>query len=229
VKAAVGSIIAHGALIAVLAVSRGEREAPRPPEPTLIEVIVVPPAPRTAHVPGDAPGASRGAATATPRTTPRTTTPNRRTTTTTTSSTSVAELLATGTDVGFDGGGGGGDGDGNGVGGGGRGGLGTTANGPLAPRLIALPPPPKVSKARKATLIYPTRERTVENPGELFVASVDVDHEGFVVGARLKSGMTGPRHDDAAGLIFKVRYRPALDDDGRAIRSTFDQPFTVGP
>jgi hypothetical protein len=224
----VGSIIAHGALIAALVTSRGTREASSPPVRTpLIEVTVVPPSPRAAVGEPGAPKASRGSS----RESSRTRTTPRRTTTTARSNTSttVAALLATGAEVGFDGGAGG-DGDGgDGAGRGGTGGLGTAANGTVAPRSIALPPPPRVSKARNAKLIYPTRERTVEEPGELFVASVDVDHEGYVVGARLKSGMTGPKRDDAAGLIFKFRYLPALDDDGRAIRSTFDQPFTVGP
>jgi hypothetical protein len=39
--------------------------------------------------------------------------------------------------------------------------------------------------------------------------------------------VTGPRDNEAADLIFRFRYLPALDDAGRAIASTFEQPFHV--
>jgi hypothetical protein len=87
------------------------------------------------------------------------------------------------------------------------------------------PVAPRLSKARPAKLIYPRREGTVED-GKLFVARVTVDTEGFVVGATLLQG-GGPYTGQAGGLIFRFRYLPALDDDGRPIRSTFDQPFGV--
>lgn len=119
-------------------------------------------------------------------------------------------------------------GGGGGRGGGGRGdggGLGAAA--PMqADTTIALPKPiERVSKARPAKLIYPTREREAD-AGELFIANVTVDDEGNVVGARNIRG-SGPRANDASSLIFRFRYLPALDDEGRAIASTFDQRFVV--
>ncbi|MDQ3335831.1 MAG: energy transducer TonB [Myxococcota bacterium] len=94
---------------------------------------------------------------------------------------------------------------------------------------FALPPPPAakpVSKARPAKLIYPSRERDL-GEAALFIARVTVDTDGYVVGAKLVRGRSGPRDDEAADLIFRFRYRPALDDAGRAIRTTFEQPFHV--
>jgi hypothetical protein len=94
---------------------------------------------------------------------------------------------------------------------------------------LVLPPPPaekRVSKARPAKLIYPTRERDL-GEDRLFVAKVTVDTDGYVVGAKLVRGRSGPRDDEAADLIFRFRYLPALDDDGHAIKSTFEQPFHV--
>ena len=102
----------------------------------------------------------------------------------------------------------------------------------LAPQTFALPEAPRgdvrpPSKARPAKLIYPTRHRDL-GADALFVARVTVDTDGYVVGARLVKGHNGPADDDAADLIFRFRYLPALDDAGRAIRSTFEQPFHVG-
>ncbi|MGE0399385.1 MAG: hypothetical protein AB7T06_21915, partial [Kofleriaceae bacterium] len=92
---------------------------------------------------------------------------------------------------------------------------------------LVTPPPPAASKARTARLVYPVREREVDD-SELFVARVTIDDEGFVVGAKLVRGFGGPRDAQAADLIWKFRYAPALDDEGRPIRSTFDQRFLVG-
>jgi hypothetical protein len=94
---------------------------------------------------------------------------------------------------------------------------------------LTMPPPPAakpVSKARPAKLIYPSRERDLGEEA-LFVARVTVDTDGYVVGAKLVRGRSGPRDDEAADLIFRFRYAPALDDAGLAIKSTFDQPFHV--
>ena len=120
-------------------------------------------------------------------------------------------------------------GEGTGVGGNRGSGIGFGDGGKivLAEEAFALPPPPKpASKARPAKLIYPTRERDLGEE-RLFVARVTVDADGYVVGAKLVRGHDGPRDDEAADLIFRFRYLPALDDDGRAIRSTFEQPFHV--
>jgi hypothetical protein len=121
-----------------------------------------------------------------------------------------------------------GDGPGySGVGNGGDG-LGRGAAGsremPAVPPVIAHEE--RVSKARPARLVYPRRNREVEE-GETFVARVTIDAEGYVVGARLVRGFGGRRDEQAASLIFKFRYAPALDDDGRPVRSTLDQNFLV--
>lgn len=132
-------------------------------------------------------------------------------------------------DVNVDAGDGEGNGRGAGIGGGhGRGiGLGDGARIADAQIALVLPPAPAASKARSAKLVYPVRERDADD-AELFVARVTVDADGFVVGARLVRGFGGPRDALAADLIWKFRYAPALDDDGRPIRSMFDQRFLVG-
>jgi len=125
------------------------------------------------------------------------------------------------------------DGDGDGTGSTGLGGKGHGLGGPAGlghgaggdPILTQpLPPPPKISKARPPKLIYPTRERDV-GEGELLVARVTIDTEGFVVGAKLVAP-TSP-NTRRAGEIFRFRYTPALDDDGQPVRATIDQPFLV--
>ena len=98
----------------------------------------------------------------------------------------------------------------------------------VAEEQIVLPPPAEraVSKARPAKLIYPTRNRDLGEDA-LFIAQITVDTDGYVVGAKLVRGLSGPRDSEAADLIFRFRYLPALDDAGHAIRSTFEQPFHV--
>jgi hypothetical protein len=89
------------------------------------------------------------------------------------------------------------------------------------------PPPPPVSKARPAKLIWPNRDIDVEDESYLFVAKVTVDEQGSVVGARMLTSRPGSRADHAANAIWTFRYAPALDDVGRPIRSTLEQPFQV--
>lgn len=89
------------------------------------------------------------------------------------------------------------------------------------------PPPPPVSKARPATLIYPSRDREVEDEGDLFVAKVTVDHRGDVVGAVMIKTRPGASGDHAANAIWSFRYLPALDDAGEPIRSQLEQPFQI--
>ncbi|HEY5949604.1 MAG TPA: hypothetical protein VIV40_29115 [Kofleriaceae bacterium] len=89
------------------------------------------------------------------------------------------------------------------------------------------PPAPPVSKARPAKLIWPNRDREVDDDDNLFVARVTVDRDGSVVGARMTRTRPGSRADHAANAIWTFRYAPALDDDGRPIPSTFEQPFQV--
>lgn len=125
-------------------------------------------------------------------------------------------------------GGGLGTGIGSGLGGIGLG-TGTKLELPDLPPPPPPPPPaevPRVSLARPAKLIYPSREREVED-GRLFVARVVVDRDGFVVGAKLVRGYGGRGDNQAADLIWRFRYAPALDDAGQAIRSTLDQRFMV--
>jgi hypothetical protein len=95
-----------------------------------------------------------------------------------------------------------------------------------------VPPPPVPvvpprSKARPAKLIWPNRDLDVEDESYLFVAKVTVDEQGDVVGARMTTSHPGSRGDHAANAIWTFRYSPALDDTGKPIRSTFDQPFQV--
>lgn len=128
-----------------------------------------------------------------------------------------------------------------GGGGGGRGGRGGTGTGTgigfgdggsiQRPQLLAPPPAPRgdpPSKARPAQLIYPTRQRDVDD-AELFVMRVIVDDDGFVSGAKLVRGFGGRRDEVASQMIWRFRYAPALDDAGHPIRSTLDQRFLVGP
>lgn len=122
-----------------------------------------------------------------------------------------------------------GDGEGRGRGSGDGKGIGLGDGARVVDERITLetPPAPPASKAREAKLVYPVREREVDD-AELFIARVTIDREGFVVGARLVRGFGGPRDAQAADLIWKFRYAPALDDQGRPIPSTFDQRFLVG-
>ncbi len=82
------------------------------------------------------------------------------------------------------------------------------------------------SKARPARLIYPKRFRK-ERPGEVFVVVLMVDAKGAVDGVRLKQGVNP--HDDGKALdaVWRFRYDPALDRDGRPIKSRVVQRFMV--
>ncbi len=127
--------------------------------------------------------------------------------------------------------GGGGEGDGTGTGTGRGGGIGFGTGGGIAPELPPLtlppaPPPPKVSKARPARLIFPSRQREVDD-GELFVMRVTVDADGYVAGARLVRGFGGRRDEVAQNQIWRFRYDPAHDDDGEPIQSVVEQRFLV--
>jgi hypothetical protein len=66
-----------------------------------------------------------------------------------------------------------------------------------------------------------------DDDGALFVARVHVDHDGIVVGARLAPGPPRPHQDDAIAAVWRFRYDPALDDDGRPVASWVEQPFIV--
>lgn len=231
-KALAGSIAIHAVLLASLGgviATIAARETPADPPTTKIELIEI--ATNTSTpLPGGSTGAKSEARANAPRIrNPKPIVPKRPASPRSAVSTrlSVADTLAGIADVSSDGSGGGtgtGTGTGTGRGHGAGAGLGAQSGG-IDVRTVALPIP-RPSKARPAKLLYPSREREVSE-GDLFVATVTVDDDGFVVGAKLRQGTSGPRRDDASSLIFRFRYSPALDDDGHAIRSTFDQPFLV--
>jgi hypothetical protein len=119
-------------------------------------------------------------------------------------------------------------GNGNGNGGGNGNGIGFGNGGGVeVARDVPAPPIPVESKARPAKLVWPTRDLDVEDESYLFVAKVTVDEEGSVVGARMITTRPGSRGDQASNAIWRFRYRPALDEHGVPVRSTFEQPFQV--
>ena len=124
---------------------------------------------------------------------------------------------------------GGGHGTGTGTGNGTGSGIGLGAGGGIrvAEDVPAPPPPPTISKARPAKLVWPNRDEEVDDEANLFTAKVTVDAEGFVIGARMTKSRNGAKADRAADAIWTFRYAPALDDDGRPIKSTFEQSFQV--
>lgn len=71
-----------------------------------------------------------------------------------------------------------------------------------------------------------SRQVTIEE-AELYVARLEVPDDGFVVGAHLARGFGGKRDDVALAAVFRFRYDPARDDDGRAVRSTVEQHFDL--
>ena len=238
-----GSIALHVAIGALLlGIDRGGPPPP-PPPPRTIDIEIVPPpalrrvpdagggAPGAPSVPASAPGsgarpsvrppsspstlpAGRGGSGPAPAAAPA----------------AGAPLAITGFDLGAPGGGGG---EGGGLGGGRGAGLGLGAGAGLALSVLPPPPPPppppleKPSKARPAKLIYPARDREADD-SEMFVARLIVDTDGSVVGAHLVRAPSGRRGDVASSLVWRFRYAPALDDDGRAVRTTIDQRFLVG-
>jgi hypothetical protein len=61
----------------------------------------------------------------------------------------------------------------------------------------------------------------------MFLARVTVDTDGDVAGVRMLQTHPGRRGEDAEHAIWTFRYAPALDDDGRPIKSSLDQQFGV--
>jgi len=123
-----------------------------------------------------------------------------------------------------------GPGDGHGRGGRG-GGIGLGIGGgntsvTAAPLPVPAAPEPARSRARPPRLIYPARDREVED-SLLFVARLTIDAEGFVIGVRLVRGVGGVRDGQAQDAAWRFRYSPALDDDGRPIQATIEQRFLV--
>jgi hypothetical protein len=94
---------------------------------------------------------------------------------------------------------------------------------------LAVPTPdlvPRPSQARPPKLIYPRRDRDIDDE-RLFVARLTIDVDGFVVGAHLLEGRGSPGAERAASAVWRFRYRPALDAAGRPITVTIEQRFLV--
>ena len=222
--ALVGSLVAHGVLCAVLLATHHDAHVAAPARAIDIIEIVAPPAkppppPQPLPAPStiDQPGGGGGTPAAPqPKPTVRT------------AAHTVRDLLGSYAIEGGTGDGGTGGGELGGFGDARGRGIGLGDGGAIASQLdVPAVPPPPVSKARPPKLIYPARDREVE-ADELFIARVTVDTDGYVVGARLVRGVGDMRDGDAEQLIFRFRYLPALDDDGRAITATIEQPFMVG-
>jgi hypothetical protein len=92
--------------------------------------------------------------------------------------------------------------------------------------LPAPEPAARPSKARPPRLIYPARDRQADE-SQLFVARVTIDAEGYVVGAHLLRGARSRADERAELAVWRFRYSPALDDDGRPTTATIEQPFLV--
>lgn len=224
-----GSLAVHALVGALLLAIDRHPAPPAPHDPLTIEVVDPPPllfAPAnpvsTASSGGGAP-ASRVVATRASRVRPRWNPASPRSD----ADPRGAITFETGGDP--SGGGSTGDGAGGGRGRGagiGFGDGGAIAPGPPPPPPPPAPPPPKLSRARPARLIFPSRQRDVED-GVLFVMQVTVDSDGFVAGAHLLRGFGGRRDEVAAEQIWRFRYDPARDDDGRPIRSVVEQRFLV--
>jgi len=94
---------------------------------------------------------------------------------------------------------------------------------------LAVPIPdlvPRPSQAQPPYLIYPRRNRDVDER-TLFVARLTIDTDGYVVGAQLLGGRGERGAERAANAVWRFRYRPALDAAGRPITVTIDQRFLV--
>ena len=244
--AVAGSLVAHGAIaviVAALVAHGGDERTSGSVPPVAIELVssaraLSPPAPgATADAPAGAstpaelpprpaPAAPRhapvrpaAALRAAPRLEPST------------GPTGDAAVAASGDEPrdGVDGdpraGGGAGRGNGIGFGAGGR----IDSTGVAAALRVPTPEPapaPPPSRARPPRLIYPARDREIDE-SLLFVARLTIDPDGFVVGARLLRGPGGRSDERAASAVWRFRYSPALDDGGRPITATIEQRFAV--
>jgi len=85
---------------------------------------------------------------------------------------------------------------------------------------------PVRSKARAARLIWPTQHRS-EDEGQVFIAQVTVDEDGYVVGVRMTQGMGGRAGERAETAVWTFRYDPARNELGRPIRTRIEQPFML--
>ncbi|MEZ4404373.1 MAG: hypothetical protein R3B06_30410 [Kofleriaceae bacterium] len=87
-------------------------------------------------------------------------------------------------------------------------------------------PPPRRSLARPARLIWPTRTADA-SAGQAGEVRVTVDTDGIVVGVRTLPGRTSSADRRAADAVWRFRYDPARDADGRPVRSTFMQAYVL--
>ncbi len=232
-RALAGSIVVH-AIVAAIGIAIGATDAPRSASTasaisvSMIDVprIETPPVPSTAAPSLEVAaggGSSRGGASAR-RSGPR---PARGRTAATVFVDPRGEIRieasAAGTgDHGLGSGNGNGRGNGSGLGVG----IGN-GNGYGDGHGFVVPAAPAASKARPPILIYP-KKRSTSDDEALFVARLVIDDDGFVSGARLVRGFGGKRDETAGSLVWRFRYLPALDHDGRPIEATIEQSFLVG-
>lgn len=119
------------------------------------------------------------------------------------------------------------EGGGGGGGRGGAGGAGQGRGGRTAHRAAAqVPAPRRASRARPPRLVYPKRFRD-ERDGEVFVALLTIDEDGWVVGVRLVQGVNPHADEKALEAVWRFHYEPALDRAGRPVRARVKQPFMV--
>jgi periplasmic protein TonB len=232
-SALAGSVTVHGAIALVAVIAAHERtvtrSAPQPP-PVEIELVGPSPPPPSPEPPAAA-GASPAAKAPVPRVASRVraiAAKAQRRSSADDEVTMRIEPPGSATDAAGEASGGRegglGDGQGRGIGfGAGRG------DADAAVASLAVPTPdlvPRPSQARPPTLIYPRRNRDIDDE-RLFVARLTIDGDGFVVGARLLEGRSSPGAERAASAVWRFRYRPALDAAGRPITVTIDQRFLV--
>ena len=241
-SALAGSLVVHGAIALVIVLARCGRTRVQPDGPQRIAIDLVTPAPVVASPPPVPPPVTQAGAGSSPGSSPapqralrhahtaaHAAASSRRTVDTTMrieprSETNETRLASETGEAGP------GPGDGRGPGGRG-GGIGFGTGGwntsvTAAPLPVPAAPEPEQSRARPPRLIYPARDREVED-SLLFVARLTIDTDGFVIGVRLVRGVGGVRDDQAANAVWRFRYSPALDDDGRPIQATIEQRFLV--
>jgi len=86
--------------------------------------------------------------------------------------------------------------------------------------------PATATRARPPHLVWPTEDRP-ERPGEVFVARLTIDEDGYVVGVRMIEGMGGRPGERAEEAVWRFRYAPALDAAGRPVRTRIEQRFML--
>lgn len=85
---------------------------------------------------------------------------------------------------------------------------------------------PAPSRARPPELVYPKKDGP-EREGQVFVVLLTIDKDGYVDGVRLRQGVNPHKDRKALDAIWRFRYRPALDDNGRPIAYKLVQRFML--